>query len=53
MRMKTKTAYVAPLCEMECQYLPFYGFYMELRSGAKDPNASSRSFGFSVRPVQD
>ena len=33
--------------------LPFYGFYLEIRSGAKDPNASSRSFGFSVRPVQD
>lgn len=33
--------------------LPFYGFCMELSIGVKDPNATSRCFGFSVRPVQD
>lgn len=33
--------------------LPFYGFCLIISSGVKDTNATSRSFGFSVRPVQD
>jgi hypothetical protein len=33
--------------------LPFYGFNVTISSGVMETNATSRSFGFSVRPVQD